>query len=87
MSRTDSHSLSPGTWTCPNDRRTAAPVLVCGVGRAADLVAGETVWVNLDHAMQGIGSQSCGPGVLPQYRLDAAAAVLVRVLDRGVSRR
>ncbi|MET7521078.1 glycoside hydrolase family 2 TIM barrel-domain containing protein [Streptomyces sp900116325] len=39
-----------------------------------DLVAGETVWVNLDHAMQGIGSQSCGPGVLPQYRLDAAAA-------------
>ncbi|WP_327240482.1 MULTISPECIES: glycoside hydrolase family 2 TIM barrel-domain containing protein [unclassified Streptomyces] len=39
-----------------------------------DLVAGETVWVNLDHAMQGIGSQSCGPGVLPQYRLDAATA-------------
>ncbi|MFF0287421.1 glycoside hydrolase family 2 TIM barrel-domain containing protein [Streptomyces sp. NPDC005262] len=39
-----------------------------------DLVAGETVWVNLDHAMQGIGSQSCGPGVLPQYRLAAAAA-------------
>lgn len=39
-----------------------------------ELVAGETVWVNLDHAMQGIGSQSCGPGVLPQYRLDAAAA-------------
>ncbi|MET8432643.1 glycoside hydrolase family 2 TIM barrel-domain containing protein [Streptomyces sp900116325] len=39
-----------------------------------DLVAGETVWVNLDHAMQGIGSQSCGPGVLPRYRLDAAAA-------------
>ncbi|MGY4904332.1 glycoside hydrolase family 2 TIM barrel-domain containing protein [Streptomyces sp. 900116325] len=40
----------------------------------SELVAGETVWVNLDHAMQGIGSQSCGPGVLPQYRLDAAAA-------------
>ncbi|MET8535472.1 glycoside hydrolase family 2 TIM barrel-domain containing protein [Streptomyces sp. NPDC005065] len=39
-----------------------------------DLMAGETVWVNLDHAVQGIGSQSCGPGVLPQYRLDAAAA-------------
>ncbi|MBO8189610.1 glycoside hydrolase family 2 TIM barrel-domain containing protein [Streptomyces spirodelae] len=36
-----------------------------------DLVAGETVWVNLDHAMHGIGSQSCGPGVLPQYRLAA----------------
>ncbi len=39
-----------------------------------DLVARETVRVNLDHAMQGIGSQSCGPGMLPQYRLDAAAA-------------
>lgn len=37
-------------------------------------MTGETVWVNLDHAVQGIGSQSCGPGVLPQYRLDATAA-------------
>ncbi|MFK4227050.1 glycoside hydrolase family 2 TIM barrel-domain containing protein [Streptomyces sp. NPDC019890] len=29
----------------------------------------DTVWVNLDHDQQGIGSQSCGPGPLPQYRL------------------
>ncbi|MFE7704866.1 glycoside hydrolase family 2 TIM barrel-domain containing protein [Streptomyces sp. NPDC057486] len=42
-------------------------------GHGPDLVAGETVWVHLDHALQGIGSQSCGPGVLPEYRLDAAA--------------
>ncbi|MFE7326083.1 glycoside hydrolase family 2 TIM barrel-domain containing protein [Streptomyces sp. NPDC057565] len=41
-------------------------------GHRPDLVAGETVWVHLDHALQGIGSQSCGPGVLPEYRLDAA---------------
>ncbi|MGY0056808.1 glycoside hydrolase family 2 TIM barrel-domain containing protein [Streptomyces sp. LZ34] len=34
----------------------------------------DTVWVNLDHGQQGIGSQSCGPGVLPQYRLDAGPA-------------
>ncbi|MFC8665531.1 glycoside hydrolase family 2 TIM barrel-domain containing protein [Streptomyces sp. NPDC057199] len=34
-----------------------------------DLTPGDTVWVNLDHGQQGIGSQSCGPGVLPQYRL------------------
>ncbi|MFF1645995.1 sugar-binding domain-containing protein [Streptomyces sp. NPDC058240] len=40
------------------------------------LRAGETVWVNLDHAVQGLGSQSCGPGVLPEYRLDARAAEL-----------
>ncbi|MEU6648297.1 glycoside hydrolase family 2 TIM barrel-domain containing protein [Streptomyces sp. NPDC046900] len=36
-----------------------------------DLVAGDTVWVNLDHGQHGIGSQSCGPGPLPQYFLRA----------------
>ena len=39
-----------------------------------DLVPGDRVWVNLDHAQQGIGSQSCGPGVLPPYRLYAVPA-------------
>ncbi|MHB9758084.1 glycoside hydrolase family 2 TIM barrel-domain containing protein [Streptomyces sp. BYX5S] len=34
-----------------------------------DLTPGDTLWVHLDHAQQGIGTQSCGPGVLPQYRL------------------
>ena len=34
-----------------------------------DLTPGDTVWVNLDHAQHGIGSQSCGPGVLPQHQL------------------
>lgn len=34
-----------------------------------DLVPGDTVWVNLDHRLHGIGSQSCGPGPLPQYYL------------------
>ncbi|MFI6627069.1 glycoside hydrolase family 2 TIM barrel-domain containing protein [Streptomyces sp. NPDC050528] len=36
-----------------------------------DLVPGDTVWVNLDHGQHGIGSQSCGPGPLPQYFLNA----------------
>ncbi|MFJ8540016.1 glycoside hydrolase family 2 TIM barrel-domain containing protein [Streptomyces sp. NPDC093591] len=36
-----------------------------------DLVPGDTVWVNLDHGQHGIGSQSCGPGPLPQYFLRA----------------
>lgn len=40
----------------------------------SDLVPGDTVWLNLDHAVQGIGSQSCGPGVLPAYRLTAGPA-------------
>ncbi|MCH5673988.1 glycoside hydrolase family 2 TIM barrel-domain containing protein [Streptomyces gilvus] len=39
-----------------------------------DLTPGDTVWVNLDHAHHGIGTASCGPGVLPQYRLEAAPA-------------
>ncbi|MGW6903584.1 glycoside hydrolase family 2 TIM barrel-domain containing protein [Streptomyces sp. NPDC054940] len=34
-----------------------------------DLTPGDTVWVNLDHGQHGIGSQSCGPGPLPQYFL------------------
>ncbi|MER5214473.1 glycoside hydrolase family 2 TIM barrel-domain containing protein [Streptomyces sp. NPDC002838] len=36
-----------------------------------DLAPGDSVWVNLDHGQHGIGSQSCGPGPLPQYFLRA----------------
>ncbi|MFI1762681.1 glycoside hydrolase family 2 TIM barrel-domain containing protein [Streptomyces sp. NPDC020800] len=32
------------------------------------------VWVNLDHGQHGLGSQSCGPGPLPQYHLRAEPA-------------
>jgi beta-galactosidase len=40
-----------------------------------DLVpSGETVWVELDHRQHGLGSQACGPGVLPEYRLHAQPA-------------
>ncbi|MFI7277401.1 glycoside hydrolase family 2 TIM barrel-domain containing protein [Streptomyces sp. NPDC049879] len=39
-----------------------------------DLVPGDTVWVNLDHAQHGLGSQSCGPGPLPRHRLEVAPA-------------
>jgi beta-galactosidase len=39
-----------------------------------DLTPGETVWVNLDHGLHGIGTGSCGPGVLPQYELAARPA-------------
>ncbi|RMB81859.1 glycoside hydrolase family 2 TIM barrel-domain containing protein [Streptomyces shenzhenensis] len=40
----------------------------------SDLTPGDTVWVNLDHGQHGIGSQSCGPGPLPRYRLRAEPA-------------
>lgn len=36
-----------------------------------DLTPGDTLWINLDHGQHGIGSQSCGPGPLPQYFLRA----------------
>ncbi|MGV9401491.1 glycoside hydrolase family 2 TIM barrel-domain containing protein [Streptomyces sp. NPDC003667] len=39
-----------------------------------DLVPGDTVWVNLDHGLHGLGSQSCGPGPLPRYFLRAEPA-------------
>ncbi|MET8975131.1 glycoside hydrolase family 2 TIM barrel-domain containing protein [Streptomyces sp. NPDC004539] len=39
-----------------------------------DLVPGETVWVHLDHAAHGVGTQACGPRPLPQYVLEAAPA-------------
>ncbi|REK85724.1 DUF4981 domain-containing protein [Streptomyces inhibens] len=39
-----------------------------------DLRPGEDLWLHLDHAQHGIGSQSCGPGVLPQHRLEVAPA-------------
>ncbi|GAA2403029.1 glycoside hydrolase family 2 TIM barrel-domain containing protein [Streptomyces glaucosporus] len=50
-------------------------------GHTCDLVPGDTVWVNLDHALHGIGSQSCGPGVLPGYRLRAEPARFSFVLS------
>ncbi|MGY4983266.1 glycoside hydrolase family 2 TIM barrel-domain containing protein [Streptomyces sp. 900105755] len=43
-------------------------------GTASDSGSAAGVWVNLDHGQHGIGSQSCGPGVLPQYQLHAGPA-------------
>jgi beta-galactosidase len=43
----------------------------------AELVADpERIWVNADLAHHGIGSASCGPAVLPRYRLEAGSATL-----------
>jgi beta-galactosidase len=52
--------FSARRWT--NEQLDAAEHLT-------DLTPGDTVWVNLDHGQHGIGSQSCGPGPLPQYFL------------------
>jgi beta-galactosidase len=34
-----------------------------------ELEPNDRVWINIDKAQQGLGTASCGPGVLPQYRL------------------
>lgn len=39
-----------------------------------DLERSGTLWVHVDHALHGLGSGSCGPEVLPGFRLDAAPA-------------
>ena len=41
-----------------------------------DLTPADSIWVNLDRGQQGIGSASCGPGVLPKYELRAAPSML-----------
>jgi beta-galactosidase len=48
------------------------------------LVPREEITLNLDHAQAGLGGASCGPGTLPQYRLQPAPAVFrVRLRPLG----
>ncbi|MEN3304167.1 MAG: beta-galactosidase [Micromonosporaceae bacterium] len=47
-----------------------------------DLIPGGDVYVNLDHAQQGIGSASCGPPALPRYQLLARPATFTVGLRR-----
>ena len=49
-------------------RRWTTEQLDAATHRTA-LVPGDTIWVNLDHAQHGLGSQSCGPGPLPHHQL------------------
>jgi beta-galactosidase len=46
-----------------------------------DLVPGDQIHLNLDHAQQGIGSASCGPGVLPQHQLHLAPTTFTVILQ------
>jgi beta-galactosidase len=39
----------------------------------SDLARRDRIWVNIDAGQNGLGTSSCGPGVLPQYRLAASA--------------
>jgi beta-galactosidase len=46
----------------------------------AELQPRDRVWLTLDHAQQGIGTASCGPRELPQYRLEVRPASFAVVL-------
>ena len=61
-------SLTARRWTSEDLDAAAHPT---------DLVPRDAIHLNLDAAQQGIGSASCGPGVLPEYRLSAAPATFV----------
>ena len=48
-------------WYDPHDLEAAA--------HPTDLVKRDYITLNIDMAQNGLGSASCGPGVLPQYQL------------------
>jgi len=49
---------------------------IAAAGHTAELQPTDRVWLNLDHAQNGLGSGSCGPGVLAPYRLKATQTEL-----------
>ncbi|MGH4032152.1 glycoside hydrolase family 2 TIM barrel-domain containing protein [Actinomycetota bacterium Odt1-20B] len=51
-----------------------------------DLSPGPAVWVHLDHGQHGMGSGSCGPGVLPQHQLRAGHAEFAFTFSAPVAR-
>ncbi|WP_369185580.1 beta-galactosidase domain 4-containing protein [Streptomyces sp. Y1] len=57
--------LSARPWS---DRHLAA------AGHRSELPPGPLVHLHTDHAVQGLGSAACGPGVLPQHRLELGTA-------------
>jgi beta-galactosidase len=68
--------LTARPWTSEHLARARHPT---------DLRPDDRIWVNLDLAQQGIGSASCGPGVLAAYRLDPAPATFTVRLYPGLA--
>jgi beta-galactosidase len=46
-----------------------------------ELTAGDSLWLTIDAGQQGIGTGSCGPGVLPEYSLTLRKAEFTVVLS------
>jgi beta-galactosidase len=65
---------SPGTFELSARRWTSADLEAAR--HTSDLVARDAVFLNVDVAQNGLGTASCGPGVLPRYELHARPASL-----------
>jgi beta-galactosidase len=48
--------------------------VLAAAGHRPDLKADGRTYLYLDHALRGVGTAACGPGVLPKYRLKPRAA-------------
>jgi beta-galactosidase len=58
---------------------------LAAASHTAELQPSDRIWVNLDIAQTGIGSASCGPGVLSQYELwpePAGLSLVFRVIQK-----
>lgn len=62
---------SPAFWMTVRPWTTES---LDAAAHTCDLKRDGMLWVHLDHALHGVGSASCGPEVLPAYRLSAAPA-------------
>lgn len=63
----DAFAFTARRWTARQLDAAAHP---------GDLAPGDTVWVNLDAYQYGLGSASCGPGVLSQYIVQPAETTM-----------
>jgi beta-galactosidase len=66
--------------------RPWSPEALTAARHTADLVPDGRLWINLDAAHNGLGTASCGPGVLPAYALEPRPAALTVVLGAELSR-
>jgi beta-galactosidase len=75
--RVDGHphfALTARRWTTEH---------LAAARHSTDLQADGYIWLNLDRALHGLGTASCGPGVLPQYRLHAQSCAFALTLTRS----
>jgi beta-galactosidase len=63
--------------------RPWSPEALTAARHTGDLVASDRLWINLDAAHNGLGTASCGPGVLPAYALESRPTALTVVLFPG----